>query len=1164
MAVIERPASPQGVVAISAADILAIELAMAADEEPPPVDPATAQLVETAEAGDEAALRELLDDGTPVDGVGRAGTTALMEASAGGHAGSARQLLERGASTACADGIGWTSLHFAAYNGNLACAEALLEAGGDDLAKARCVGDAPGSPGQTALDLALEGCADLGAAPRRRRDSHAVAVHLLRATLPPARADETIALLPEIAPEPPADDEDADRSDASEEDYADGDEDDEEAAAMAAELEALEQELAQEEMEAELLQQELDAEEALAAAELEELQYEAREAEAEAAAVAAAAASLQEIVPDGFQMESFYALPEPSAEQDRSTVWAEPALAGFYSSGREVRCRDDDALLAAVAPFAFSSESYGGAQQPLRRLIISSLTRVTTQGLQAFAAEARRLQETGALPHTLEIIADGSGPWFDGELAAFRGIALSKLDISGVRGIDADDVASLAAGIRRLQSQGVMGRDFELIARGCDWGGPTGSEEILTALSGIAFGKIDLSRFKGVTDRSLARFARGVAGMQQRGEMGAGLVLTAKYCDWSGGLLAALGGVALASLDISGAENLSAEAIAGFQSATSALQQPALSEGGGVRMGLGFALVVRSHEWEAGELASLCDAHEDMMDLDLGRLLDKEYTKEPLVDGPSGRAVGMSMGLLDISGGTSLRHREVGRLTASLRLTQEHIHTAEQGQLPRMVLKATDCDWGGGLLEPWGDVALSSLDISDGVGMTLGDVHAFGARAVATQQRLLDWNAAGERQMELVARNCERMASAVDWTLEEPDGSPLVSAPPVVTAGGEPPPAISGGDSGGDRSGAILSLEEFLTQKGMEKWLEPLRTHMHVHTAAALKGLEVSDLQRLALLSGWQLLVAPTNKAVAGATRQLVYDGRAEQEYQRGAQPSTLGVETDPSVVDQIAMGTSGMMKGFETQRETQMEHQKIRLAAGVDEDLSADANGRWGPKSRPQMKPARVGSPVSGGGESNSPVAAASLEEQILDLERQMKDATDAGDDRLEPLAKIWGWLAHPTGAKASQKWNWFTMAELRRIHSVLTDQDGREVEADEAGDEVAVLSLVAVGGEGERQGNWVRRALSRNEIALSRLDTSPTPTQASSGGGCFSMNGSNGLRRAIKFERQSIGQELSIAFALGILPGGVEAIQGRKGAQATQGSAAPGAQNVRTWTGE
>jgi hypothetical protein len=63
-------------------------------------------------------------------------------------------------------------------------------------------------------------------------------------------------------------------------------------------------------------------EEALAAAELEELEFEAREAEAEAAELAEAAASLQEIVPAGIRMEIFYALPEPGLERDTTSEFA--------------------------------------------------------------------------------------------------------------------------------------------------------------------------------------------------------------------------------------------------------------------------------------------------------------------------------------------------------------------------------------------------------------------------------------------------------------------------------------------------------------------------------------------------------------------------------------------------------------------------------------------------------------------------------------------------------------------------------------------------------------------------------------------------------------------------------------------------------------------------
>jgi hypothetical protein len=170
------------------------------------------------------------------------------------------------------------------------------------------------------------------------------------------------------------------------------------------------------------------------------------------------------------------------------------------------------------------------------------------------------------------------------------------------------------------------------------------------------------------------------------------------------------------------------------------------------------------------------------------------------------------------------------------------------------------------------------------------------------------------------------------------------------------------------------------------------------------------------------------------------------------------------------------------------------------------------------------------------------------------MKEATDAGDyDRLEPLAKIWGRLTHPTCAKASHKWNAFTMAELRRIHAVLTNR-GEET-LDEAGAEGDLdPGDSTAGAGGVEEGSWVRRALSR-DLVLSHLDASPVPIRHQSGAG------SNDLRRAITFERQSIGQELAIAVALGILPGGVEAIQGRKGAQATQGTPAP---NVRTFVGE
>jgi hypothetical protein len=113
-------------------------------------------------------------------------------------------------------------------------------------------------------------------------------------------------------------------------------------------------------------------------------------------------------------------------------------------------------------------------------------------------------------------------------------------------------------------------------------------------------------------------------------------------------------------------------------------------------MGLGFALVARSRDWEAGELAALGNAHNAVMDLDLGRVLDKEYMEEPLVDGLDGSPpVGMCLSVLDISGGTSLRLREVSRLTSSLRCTQERLHAVQRGGLrfPRLVLRSVFVDF---------------------------------------------------------------------------------------------------------------------------------------------------------------------------------------------------------------------------------------------------------------------------------------------------------------------------------------------------------------------------------------------------------------------------------------------------------------------------------------
>lgn len=65
------------------------------------------------------------------------------------------------------------------------------------------------------------------------------------------------------------------------------------------------------------------------------------------------------------------------------------------------------------------------------------------------------------------------------------------------------------------------------------------------------------------------------------------------------------------------------------------------------------------------------------------------------------------------------------------------------------------------------------------------------------------------------------------------------------------------------------------------------------------------------------------------------------------------------------------------------------------------------------------------------------------------------------------------------------------------------------------------------------------------------PVHTSSSSGRSALAA-GHATVQRGFQFERESIGVELSIAAALGVFPGGVEAIAERRGAQATQGAAA------------
>lgn len=1172
--------------ALSLLDQMAVEQAMQEQEdellllqEAGRYDPAALALIEAAEAGEEAAIRAMLEAGaTPVDSLGPAGTTALMEAASHGHAGVLAALLEHSARTGTADAIGWTALHFAAYNGNLIAVQALLSAGAD--ADARSLGDdGDDTGGQTALELALDGCSDETACPRRRYDRREVASFLLRASgLSPDRIDEAIGQLPDI-----------DLSEGVEqlEDIAADAPALDEAAAAELELQELEMQLELEELEAELTQQEIEAEELQLQLQIEDEDEEEGEGEGQGEEEE----DLQPVVsvtPGDFRMQSFYALPLPSAECDApAIVWAEPLLPEFYAAGREVRCRDDDALLATVV------SSTAAPPTPIRRLILNSSSRVSTAGLTRFATEVRHLQEIGVWHHRLEIIAEGCGPWTDGELGALRGVALSKLDISGMRRIAAADVACLAAGIRSLQHQGRMGRDFALVARGCDWG-PGG--EALLAWCGVTFGVLDMSRFTRLSFSSMKAFFRNIAVLQRAGEMTTAFVLIARYCDWApqgserdnAGLLMGLAqaGVAFASIDLSSAQHLGAAALREFSAETAKLQQlrqerasPCRQAGSSddghdsVRMSQAFEFVARFCDWEPGELEALCHCTEDAVAATVadagaaqdagsraGRVSDQDAD---LVLG-STRARGLSLSLLDISGATSVRLREVIKLTRALWSTQRHqimqSSVYDQSQGPpaiALTLKATDCNWSGGLFEPWGSVLLKSVDISNGTGLTLGDVHAFGTRLLATQVEaqapkrhytvlanvdglpVESVTGVAERvhpdllnplalfqPLELIAKDCERTSSDVDWTQEQntPSFANIVGREhldEIATAGDDEDghdrndsmsstvegallrsparegsfPSVLNGD-GGNKVIMEVSLSEYLQRKGMSNWLGPLQEHLRLETASQLRGLEVADLQRLALLSGWTL------------------------------------TDTD--------------------QQQPQQQWQKPQ---------------------QPEPKPQRHGAQE----EAMTPRTTPSVSEQLVSLEREMEEATAAGDyDRLAPLANLWGRLARPTkqsptsstvgrGGRATKsgQWNWnsFSTVDLQKIHSVLVaDLDDEIVTTGETAipaqdacedDTSSGVSATSTTNtcQQRRDESWVHEVL-RCQVGLDLASGGSSGTISSSANCARGTDTNDTVRRAFQFERKSIGEELSIAAALGVLPGGVEAIDGRRGPQATQGT--------------
>src|SRR5215475_13530175 len=100
-------------------------------------------LWEAAGRGDVAAVRKLLDEGTPVDAKTRYGATALSFACDKGQVEVVKLLLERGADPNAKDTFyGATPLAWASQHGGIEVARILVEKGATDL--------------DSALDLAVE------------------------------------------------------------------------------------------------------------------------------------------------------------------------------------------------------------------------------------------------------------------------------------------------------------------------------------------------------------------------------------------------------------------------------------------------------------------------------------------------------------------------------------------------------------------------------------------------------------------------------------------------------------------------------------------------------------------------------------------------------------------------------------------------------------------------------------------------------------------------------------------------------------------------------------------------------------------------------------------------------------------------------------------------
>ncbi len=106
-------------------------------------------LFDAAEQGDVAAVKELLENGAPVENRGRDDATALIASALNGNYEVAEILVEAGAGIMARNSGGYTALHAAAYGGHTDIVRLLLDHGA-------VLDDRQNRAGQTPLYMAAE------------------------------------------------------------------------------------------------------------------------------------------------------------------------------------------------------------------------------------------------------------------------------------------------------------------------------------------------------------------------------------------------------------------------------------------------------------------------------------------------------------------------------------------------------------------------------------------------------------------------------------------------------------------------------------------------------------------------------------------------------------------------------------------------------------------------------------------------------------------------------------------------------------------------------------------------------------------------------------------------------------------------------------------------